>query len=291
VRTKPWVLIVIEDDLECSRERLAAALSTRFPDVDVMGTGDGDEAMRLVASPSLALLVTVEESRGIDGLVLAAFGRRVDPGLPVVLLSDARPETALGPTGVERLPRKVPFLRLVEHVARVLDPSIGFSGELTVPSFLELVRVLSAAHASGALVVRHGGSTATLWFELGSVVHAVAAGRVGVEAFHHMMRWKGGAFTFAPGAPPSRSIAMSVELLLRECNRFLDQERGLARGSSPGLSTVAASHFRRALALMRSGRHADALEELHQASHLDVGNRTYRAHLERLRDHLGLSKR
>ena len=288
MRAKPWILIVIEDDNDRSRDRLASAISTRFPAFIVRGTGDGEEAMRHIGDPGLALLVTVEETPGVDGLVLAACGRRQNAELPVILLSEAPPGGPFGRRGVERLPRKMPLLRLVEHIARLLDPPSVFRGELTLSSFLELVRVLCSAHVSGALAVRQGNASGTVWLEHGAVVHAATEGAYGVEAFHVMLRWKGGAFSFADGSPPERSIAMPADQLMRECARFLDREQAMARGSSPGLSSLAAAHFRRAMELMKRGQHGEALEEMHKAAHLDLENRSYREHLARLRQRLGL---
>jgi hypothetical protein len=290
LRPLPWILIVLDDDADHTRDRLASAVETRLPGHGVRATGDGDEAMRLIGEPGLALLLTVEESAGVDGLVLAACGRRQNSELPVILLSDLHGRrSSFGRRGVHWLPRKLPLLRLVEQIARLLDPPSVFRGELTLPSFLELVRVLCAANASGALSVRQGAASGTVWLEYGSVVHALTEGVVGVEAFHVMLRWKGGAFAFADGTPPERTIAMPADQLMRECARFLDREQALARGSSPGLSSMAASHFRRAIELINRGHHAEALEEMHQAAHLDLENRTYREHLARLRKRLGLA--
>jgi hypothetical protein len=238
------------------------------------------------------LLVTVEESPGVDGLVLAACGRRQNAELPVMLLSNARTgRTPFGRRGVEWQPRRLPLLRLVEQIARLLDPPSVFRGELTLSSFLELVRVLCAASTSGVLAVRQGNASGTVWLEHGAVVHAIAENVVGVEAFHVMLRWKGGAFSFADGTPPERTIAMPADQLMRECARFLDREQAMARGSSPGLTSLAAAHFRRALEHLNHGRHSDALQEMHQAAHLDLENRTYREHLARLRKRLGLGSK
>jgi hypothetical protein len=242
--------------------------------------------LRLGSDDGCRLLITVEDSRRIDGVVIAASARRSQPDLPILFLTDrAATPPLLERVSIGRLPRRPAPERLVAAVERLLEPP-GFRGELALETFIELVRVLTAASASGALRLRHGGASGTIWLELGSVVHAALGPWKGVEAFHRMLRWTGGTFTLEREAPPERTISISAGELLRECARFLDRERALARGSSPGFSALAAQHFVRGLELVRGRRYAEAVVEWEEAVRLDLGNRSYRDHLSRLRQRL-----
>jgi CheY-like chemotaxis protein len=284
-------ILIVDEDREL-RESIGHAVRKALHDVEVRVTADGAAALHMVAQDDVRLLVTVEETPTIDGLVIAACGRRQHPDLPVIFLTD-RPEQAvtapLDRLNLERIPRRPRLERVLSLIERMLEPP-GFRGELELENFIELVRMLSSSGISGALWVRHAGVTGTIWLELGSVVHAQCEEYKGVEAFHRMLRWRSGRFSFGRQRAPERTISISAPDLLRECARFLDQDRALARGSSPGLHALAAKHFLKGLELVKYRRFDEALNEWEQAARLDLGNRSYREHLDRLREQLTLKQ-
>jgi hypothetical protein len=279
-------ILIVDEDREL-RESIAAAVRQVLHDVEVRTTGDGNAALLIVGHDDVRLLVTVEESSTIDGLVIAACGRRQHPDLPVIFLAD-RPTVAslsLDRLNLERLPRRPRVEKVLSLIERMLEPP-GFRGELELDTFIELVRMLTSSTVTGALWVRHAGVTGTVWLELGSVVHAVCEDYKGVEAFHRMLRWRSGRFSFGRQRAPEHTISISAPELLRECARFLDQDRALAQGSSPGLHALAAKHFLKGLEFVKFRRFDEALSEWEQAARLDLGNRSYREHLDRLREQL-----
>jgi CheY-like chemotaxis protein len=279
-------ILIVDDDRE-ARETHASAVRRHLPDVDVRATGEATAALHAAAHTEIALLVSVEETVTLDGLVIAACARRVRPDLPVIFLSDStRP---LEGQSLERLPRRPAVETLLAVIERLLEPP-GFRGELELQTLGELLRLLANASVSGALSVRHGKAQGTVWLELGSIVHASSGGEKGVEAFQRMLRWRSGRFSFARDAASERTLAIPPHDLVRETARMLDQDRALASGSSPGLHALAARHFLRGLELVKYRRFDEALEEWEQASRLDLANRSYREYLDRLREQLAEEK-
>lgn len=288
-------ILIVDEDLEL-REALAVPIRRLFSDADVRTTGDGVDAMLMV--DGLSLLITAEDTPLVDGLMVAACARRDQPDVPVIFLSDhPRSNPAFERGNMEWLPRRPRLDRFLGTVERMLKnrerqkETTGFRGEIEQQTFLELLRTIAGGSASGALKVRTTGGSGTVWFELGTLVHAVCDEQKGTEALRRMLGWRGGQFTFArQRGAPERSLRIPATDLVRECARIVDQYRSLARGSNPGLNAMAAKHFLRGLELVKFRRFDEALHEWEQASRLDDENVSYREHLVQLREQLQVEK-
>lgn len=224
---QPWVVLV-EDD-ESLRGELASALERALPEVEVQRTPDADVALDLVRDERSCLLITEAQTSSVDGLALAACARRQRPQLPLIFLADTRMVAASaraadlrGSHLVDKPPRLDQF---VDLVARVLEPPPGFRGELATSGVLELVQLVTMTVPTGALCLSGPAGYGKLWFENGSVVHAVAGHERGTGAFQRILRWRNGQFSIEAAArAPERSVTGNTMALLLDAARRFDEE-------------------------------------------------------------------
>jgi hypothetical protein len=289
----PWIVLV-EDDEFLERE-LASAIERALPGVKVRRTPDADLALALVSDPRSSLLITEAHSDSVDGRTLAACARRQRSTLPVIFLSDdcvgERARVAmLGGSHVIGKPPQVQ--QLIALVARILDAPPGFRGELRSHDVIELVQLVVMTMPTGALYLWTDEEQGSMWFDQGTIVHAVSKSEQGVAAFQHMMTWTGGDFSVeAKAEAPARSITLSTQHLLLEGTRLLDElsmEWPMEQSGVESVLRSPAEHFERGLEAVREKLYADALPEFERAASMDPANRVYQHNLRRLRDLLAL---
>ncbi len=100
----------------------------------------------------------------------------------------------------------------------------GFEGAVAGLSLADVVQMNAMNRFSGGLRVESGGQGGGFWFVEGRIVHAEAGELLGEPAFHAMMRWRGGNFSFEPAArAEAHTVAHSVQFLLIEAHRLMDE--------------------------------------------------------------------
>jgi Domain of unknown function (DUF4388) len=107
----------------------------------------------------------------------------------------------------------------------LLSASPGFSGAISLPLLPDLIQIYTVSMADGALTIRRGVQTGTIWFDHGTMVHAACGELTGEEAVYRLIQWHDGQFSFDHGAKaPLRSITASWQKVLMEGCRRLDEE-------------------------------------------------------------------
>jgi len=221
--------IVLVDDEQALAWSLASRLQKARPHVTVETAFDGETALARIAARPPDLVIADIRMPGMSGIDLIVAARRLDPDLPVIVMTAFRPAdiTRLeqGPfTGF--LEKPFEFERLCDLVDEAFAPptSLGFSGAISVQTLPDIVQLYVLSSASGRLVVRHGKSAGYIDFAQGVILNAVTADVVGDEAFHAIMMWPGGEFTMLPPvADAPRSVASNWQELLLESVRRIDE--------------------------------------------------------------------
>ena len=241
-------VVLVEDDRSIERS-VAGALLSSFPDLELCGTKDAEEALALIDDDRTRLLIADVNAHGIDALALLAAARQRRPGVSVIVIGNSPSDAlrsqarALGAASwLEKPPR---IERLIGLVERLLLVPTGFSGELAVDELTELLQLLCAAATTGVLRIDHGEERGAIAFERGAIVHAEIGTLQGVSAFQRMLKWTGGVFALDRGARPvPRSITVPTMQLLLEGVRLLDEEHAperRVRGSEVRLRAVGSS--------------------------------------------------
>jgi CheY-like chemotaxis protein len=179
--------IVLVEDEQAGERSVAPTLARSFPDVDLCGVRDADEALRVLDDAHSRLLIADVQAHAFDAIALAASERKRPPAVPVIAMSTApfrvwrERASALG--AAAWLEKPLQHDRLVGLVERLLVAPSGFNGEIAVDGLPELVQLLCMANTSGALHIDHGAERGTIWFERGAIVHALIGRAAGVRSF------------------------------------------------------------------------------------------------------------
>lgn len=226
--------IVLVDDEEVLAWSLATRLGRARPSWRVETANTGEAALEQIQSGPVDLLIADVRMPGMSGIDLVLTARLEQPDLPVVVMTafqtpDLQRVTGAPYTGV--LEKPFEFERLLELIDDALStPEVGFSGAISVQTLPDIVQLYVLSSATGMLSVRHHGGEGRLWFERGSILHAITASARGDEAFYEVMMWSGGEFGMKVGAKaPERSIATDWQSLLIESCRRVDEHRRNAR--------------------------------------------------------------
>jgi formylglycine-generating enzyme required for sulfatase activity len=113
----------------------------------------------------------------------------------------------------------------------------GFSGTFEEAELLDLISLAAASGKPVTILVREGNRKGVIYVDRSKVQHAVAGGRIGLEALFEMVSWCSGESNLKTGLPAilPRSITQSLDYILLACSQHLD----LAR--SGGLNAIVAS--------------------------------------------------
>jgi hypothetical protein len=111
---------------------------------------------------------------------------------------------------------------------RKAGPASGMAGQLSDLPPAELYQTLKFNEKSGVLRLALPGGPARLLFREGDLIHALYAGRKGVEAFYETLRAREGGFRFLPGLPAKAGslpvLGDFMWLLMEGLRRIDDQE-------------------------------------------------------------------
>jgi len=110
------------------------------------------------------------------------------------------------------------------------------TGRLGLFSLVDLLQLLSGAHRSGRLLVRHPGGDARIYVDDGDVVHAEFDALEGEEAIYALFADERGEFEFKNGLPaPRTTVRLGTQNLILEAVRRLDEARRDSGDEEPAL--------------------------------------------------------
>lgn len=165
----------------------------------------------------------------MSGLELMVAARKAVPDLPVIVVTAyGGPDVTAALHGrslVEYLEKPVRTDRLIAKIDRLLERGEGFSGSISLPMLPDLIQVYTLSQTTGALGIRRGGNSGTIWFDNGKIVHAICGNLAGEAAVYQLVSWQGGAFSLDTATRPERrTITASWQEVLLEGCRLLDEE-------------------------------------------------------------------
>jgi|GEM_PF-57072 len=230
--------IVLVDDEEVLAWSLANRLAKARTGYAVQTANDGETALASLEERRADLLVADVRMPGMSGIDLVLAARSLYPDLPVVVMTafkSADVQRIAGGPFTAFLEKPFEFERLLELVDEALAPAqVGFSGAISVQTLPDVVQLYALSSATGMLSIRHRSGFGELWFEQGTILHAVTSTARGDEAFYEIMTWSGGEFGMRAGLrSPMRSIVSSwQELLIESCRRMDEKSRTSGARSS-----------------------------------------------------------
>ncbi|MFO0687035.1 MAG: response regulator [Sandaracinus sp.] len=218
-------LLIVDDDHNQLR-LLARVISMRRRDLTVLTASHGLEAIEVLGSGPVDLVLTDLQMPEMNGFELLAWVLRHQPHVPVYLMT-AFPAEAGGRLSelgsIECFTKPLDVQALLERVSRVLaEGARGHVRNISLPSFLQL---LEMERKTCTLTVESGGRSGFLYLESGELVDARTSELDGNEAAMCILAWPDPAITILSGCVArQRTIGMPMSFLIMEALRLSDEE-------------------------------------------------------------------
>ncbi len=187
-------LLIVDDDRNFLLS-LADGLRSLEEDLEILTAPNGEEAVSLLESSEIDLIVSDIKMPKMDGFELLAHVSRNFPGLPVIII------TAFGTPEIEKnmsamgsfqyLEKPLDFNMLIESIYTGLEAkSSGYLKGISLPSFLQLVEM---ENKTCTLKIKEGERTGFLYFKKGELLNAETEDTDGEEAALDIISWEAAA--------------------------------------------------------------------------------------------------
>jgi two-component system chemotaxis response regulator CheB len=222
-------VLLVDDDVELL-EALALYLKADRDIYELVLARSGSEALEILASESMAIVVSDIMMQGISGLEVLADIRLRHPQTDVILIT-----AHASPTLHEEV-KKSGCLHLVEKpfdpekLRRLIRRELtrrekGFIGTLRNIQLTDLIQMSCWSKLSTAIRVTQGSEQGLITIRDGQIVDAVCEQSVGEEAFYRILSWKSGSFeTLAVSPVRKQTIDKSWEFLILQGVRLAEEQ-------------------------------------------------------------------
>jgi CheY-like chemotaxis protein len=226
--------VLIVDDERSFLKSLSEGFEPYKKEFQVVTASDGREAMRILESEPIDLLVTDLRMPEIDGFKLIAYASRNFPDLPIIVI------TAFGTTEIENqlknfitayIEKPIDFQNFVDQIRSTLAgvASGSFRG-ITLFSFLQLIEL---EKKSCTVVVESGSKIGALYFSSGKFVGAEMGDLKDEAAAYEILSWEDPKIEL--GKPPKKSVqrvSIRITDLLLEVAKLRDESQRLGEEST-----------------------------------------------------------
>ena len=215
--------VLIVDDEPAVLFALSEALADRRRGVKVATAANGQEAVAILESEKVDLVVTDLRMPEMDGFELLAWLRRGFPHLPVIVMTAFGAETAARLAGSpEVLEKPFDVGELKRKVTDLMRQSVkGRVENISLASFLQL---LELERKTCTLTVTSAGHEGRLFFRGGRLVGAETEGLEGAEAALEIVTWEHADVEISDVGPvDGPEIGGGLRFLLLEGMRLKDE--------------------------------------------------------------------
>ncbi|MDI6796531.1 MAG: response regulator [Desulfatibacillaceae bacterium] len=225
-------VLLVEDD-HAMRDVLHKALSQHNESYQCLVAKDGNEALEILSSHAVSLVISDVMMPGMSGLTLLKKIREKHPNTDVVLMTGYGSERVReeAQTSGCNLFLEKPFriTELQRCISEFLQRrSGGFDGTLSGIVLTDLIQMCCMATLSTSIRVTNGQETGFIHIHKGEIVHAGTDTTQGEQAFYSIMSWGKGKFeTLAPVHGVPKSIHSNWHSLLMEAARQEDEKQQL----------------------------------------------------------------
>jgi len=136
MRTAPPTVLIVDDEPDIL-ESLKLLIDSELPEVRVLTASSGPNALQLLRSGGVRLIISDYRMPGMDGFEFISQARKIQPGIPTIMMT-AYPDPRLAARAVDELGVGLfiakPFdLNYLVSVVRSLVVENGPRGALTPP--------------------------------------------------------------------------------------------------------------------------------------------------------------
>ncbi|MBI5548848.1 MAG: response regulator, partial [Deltaproteobacteria bacterium] len=239
------ILVVDDEPAICAAVR--RALRSLLSDVEVITASYGGEAMELLSSKPVNLVVTDLMMPRVDGFELLAHMSRHHPQTPVIVLTAHSGASLLEQAqslGACHFMNK-PFVNeeLANRVVETLSAAAsGYIEGITLTTLLQMVEMEKKTCTLRAVLEDHEGF---LYFLGGKLINARSGEKTGEAAVHEIVSWGQPEISIAPSCKERRQeIVRSLNHVLMEGLRLEDERERSAQGRTGRRLQASASRER-----------------------------------------------
>ncbi len=222
--------ILVVDDEEDMLWMLQKKLNKGMENIEILSAKSGEEALEILAKKPVVLVITDINMPGINGLDLLIEISNRYPSIGVMIM------TAYPSSGYKDKAVMNGSLRFIEkpfdinvlrgYVAEFLGKDSSFQGTIDGIELLDIIQFNSLSKANAALRVTANGSEGIIFFDHGSINHAMFEQFTGEEAFYKILALQGGTIKNMRNVePPMVSINKSTEALILEGAVIVDNAK------------------------------------------------------------------
>ncbi|MFL6193335.1 MAG: response regulator [Thermoanaerobaculia bacterium] len=218
--------VLVVDDEPSVLFALSEGLTDRRRGIRVETAANGVEAVAVLESGRVDLVLTDLRMPDMDGFELLAYLRRNFTGLPVILmtaLGSTETSARLGSTAsFEVLAKPFTVAALKQKIAEMLAQRVkGRVENISLSSFLQL---LEMERKTCTLSIRSLDREGRLFFRAGRLVGADLAGQEGQPAALEIVTWEHAEIEIADGCPRFEpEVEATLSFLLMEGMRLKDE--------------------------------------------------------------------
>ncbi len=229
----PSVLIV--DDDEMFRLSLADAFPTNECDYKLFMAGNGREAVEILKSSGIDLVITDLKMPEMNGFELLSYISRNHKNMPVIVI------TAFGTPEIEKELHSIGSFQYLEKPldldileARICEglqaKSDGFVKGISLTSFLQ---VIGMERETCTLTVRSTDKTGYMYFSAGALIDAVIGDKEGEEAAFEIITLGEAEIDIEKKCKRTmKKIDNSISYLILEAHRRIDEKNKLMESNS-----------------------------------------------------------
>lgn len=219
--------VLIVDDEETLTWSMAKSLSKDRDKYEVIIANSGKEALNLLKSNKIDLVISDIRMPDINGLDLLVKIKKENPEIKVIIM------TAYGSSDVQREASRRGSLFYVEKPFEISDirkiivdligKKKGFQGRVFGLQLTDIIQMNCLSRVTTALTITKDSEKGIIYLNEGEVVHAECGEEKGTDAFYRILSWQEGEFVSDVGILPSvQTIHQSWEHLLVEAMRRTD---------------------------------------------------------------------
>jgi len=215
------------DDEETLTWSMAKSLSKDKDKYEVIIANNGKEALTLLKSNKIDLVISDIRMPDINGLDLLVKIKKEYPDTKVIIM------TAYGSSDVQKEANRRGSLYYVEKPFEISDirkiiidligKKKGFQGKVFGLQLTDIIQMNCLSRVTTALTFTKDSEKGVIYLNEGEIVHAECGEEQGTDAFYKIMSWQEGEFISNIGiVSPLQTIHQSWEHLLVEAMRKSD---------------------------------------------------------------------
>jgi CheY-like chemotaxis protein len=231
--------VLIVDDEKPFLLSLADGLGAYAKDFEVVTASNGKEAVKVLNSSGVDLVVTDLRMPKMDGFELLAHMSGTYPGIPVIVM------TAYGTPAIEErlqamgtfhyLEKPLEFDVLADKIVDALETSSS-PDRIRGISLAAFLQLLEMEHKTCTLTVATGGKKGQLYFVKGELMQAEAGEAKGEEGALDIVTWDDVAIEIQyTCAVKKKSIGLPLAEILMEGFRIKDEKESSGKTEDKGI--------------------------------------------------------